>query len=52
MHLKDKKALVRHGIEVSVQAVDQHHAHFVLFDCIADELCEFARGHLGWIDLL
>ena len=51
VHLKDEKALVRHRVEVSVQAVDQHHARFMLFHCIADEMCEFARGHLCGIDL-
>src|SRR5665213_646621 len=52
MHLQDEEALVRHGVEVAVEAVDDDELGSVLLDALAHEGSELARRHLGRIYLL
>src|ERR1700745_2460611 len=52
MHLQDQKTLIRHCIQVSVQAVDDDDARVTAFNAVANVCREFAWRHLGGVDLL
>src|SRR5690606_7432137 len=51
MHLQCQKATVRHGVQVAVEAVQQHHSGALYLDAMAYRSCELARRKLGWVDL-
>src|SRR5690606_14917338 len=51
MHLQCQKATVRHGVQVAVEAVQQHHSGALYLDAMAYRSGELARRKLGWVDL-
>ena len=52
VQLDDEELLVRHRVEIPVQAVDDHDPGVLHFHCAAHLVHEFARRKLGRVDLL
>src|ERR1041384_5730262 len=52
MQLQDKKALLRHGIHITVQTIDDDNADKIVLYTVSNNVGKFARRHLGRIDLL
>src|ERR1700759_5350840 len=52
MHLQHQKTLIRHCIQVSVQAVDDDDARVTAFNAVANVCRELAWRHLRGVDLL
>src|SRR6476660_3530093 len=51
VHLKDKEFFIGHGVQIAVQAVDDHHARMLLFHRLAHDGGKFTRRHLGGVNL-
>jgi hypothetical protein len=52
MHLQDHELLVRHGVQVSAQAVDHHHPGTPVLDGVAHLARELAGREISGVDLL
>src|SRR5437016_3745492 len=49
MHMKREKILARHGVEISIEAVNDYKIDSLVRDCEADVICEFSRRQFSWI---
>ena len=52
VHLQDQETLVRHRVEVAVEAVDDDDARLVALDAGPHQMGELTGRHLGGINLL
>ncbi len=52
VELDDQEPLLGHGVEIAVQAVDDHHRRALTLDGAADGVRELARRQLGRVHLL
>src|ERR1700722_18753933 len=51
MHLQNQEALVRHRIEVAVEAIDDHDVRIFSLDATPNGVGKLPRSHFGWVDL-
>ena len=51
VHVKDEESLLRHGIHVAVQRIDDHHLGAAAFDFSPDEINKFAGRDFCGIEL-
>src|ERR1700709_1360912 len=52
VHLQDQEALVRHRVQVAIEAVDDHDTRVSGFSAAAYGIGKLARRHFGRVDLL
>src|SRR3954451_18086498 len=52
VHLKNQKTLVRHRVEIAIEAVNYHYPRVGTFYAAPHCVCKLARRHFSRVDLL
>src|SRR3569623_2093195 len=52
MELDGQEVLARHGVQVSVQRIDDDYTSIAILHCVTHQVSELTGRQLGWVDLL